>query len=254
MAARSVTDPQPGIANFQAIANSAVDIGALALTLRTAVVVTVVCLLLGYPLAYLIVVAPPRVGGALLSLMLVSLWLSLVARTFAWEVILRDTGIINNLLLGWGIVQTPVGLIRTPLAVTVGMTQVLLPTMVLPMYVVMSRIDRELGLAAAGLGATPWASFVRVFLPLSLPGVLAGSLLVFVLSLGYYITPLLLGGGSSLMIGQLVVDSVEHGEWGYASAIAVVILAMVIGGLLFASRFIRLGSLLGASFRIGADE
>ena len=253
MISKSVTEPQFGLQNFQAFFASSLGINVLFLTIRTAAIVTVVCLVLAYPFAYLIVVGPRRLATVLLGALLVSLWMSLVARTFAWEVILRDTGVINRILLDSGLVSSPVEMMRTPFAVVIGMTHILLPNMVLPMFVVMSQIDPELPKAASSLGATPGRSFWRVFLPLSLPGVAAGCLLVFVLALGFYITPFLLGG-TYLMIGQLVVDKVAILDYGYASAIAVVLLVMTLGGLLLASRLLPLGSILGGSFRVGTDN
>jgi putative spermidine/putrescine transport system permease protein len=253
MALRSFTDPSLGLANYQEFLDSPVGVPSLVRTVQTSAVVTLVCLILGYPLAYLMVMSPPRVAGALLSLMLVSLWLSIVARTFAWEAILRDTGLINRTLIDAGLIDHPLPLIRTPLGVAIGMVQVLLPTMVMPLYVIMSGIDRELPKAAAGLGASPFTSFRRVFLPLSTPGVLAGSLLVFVLAMGFYITPFLLGGGQHLMIGELVVDNVQHLRWGYGSAIAVILLVITLGGLVLASRLIRIGAIFGDTFQIGSD-
>ena len=114
-------------------------------------------------------------------------------RTYAWQVILRDTGVINSSLIGWGLIDRPLDLYQTTTGVLLGMTQILLPFMVLPIFTVMARIDPELTKAAANLGAPPWRAFLRVFLPLSIPGVVAGALLVFVLASGFYITPALLG-------------------------------------------------------------
>ena len=125
--------------------------------------------------------------------MLVPFWSSLLVRTYAWQVILRDTGLINSTLQGWGLIDQPLDLYQTTTGVLLGMTQILLPFMVLPLFTTMARIDPELTKAAANLGASPTRAFLRVFLPLSIPGVLAGSLLVFVLALGFYITPALLG-------------------------------------------------------------
>jgi putative spermidine/putrescine transport system permease protein len=244
IALTSVTRPSPGLENFRTVLSDPLVDRALFLTVATAFAVTAVCLVLGYPIAYLMTVAPAGVSRTFLMLLLVSLWLSQVARTFALQVILNDTGLINQLLIGLGVINGPLPLIRSPLGVTIGMTQILLPTMVLPLYVVMGRIDPDLGRAASGLGAGPAASFLRVFLPLSVPGILTGCLLVFVLSLGFYITPLILGGGGYIMISQLVVQQVQHLNQPIGSADSVVLLVMTLAVLAVAARLVGLGSLL----------
>jgi putative spermidine/putrescine transport system permease protein len=240
IATQSVTQPSLGIDNYVAVVSSNNAIHALVLTIQTSVIVTVTCLILGYPLAYLIYVAPGPLSGVLLILTMVSMFLSQVARTFAWEVILRDTGIVNSMLQGLGLIDGPLPLIRNALGVTIGVTQVLLPTMVLPIWVVMNRIDPEFGRAAASLGASPMRSFLRVFLPLSLPGVAAGCLLVFMLALGAYVTPTMLGGGGYIMLGELIVSQVQHLQWGYGSALAVTLLVLIFAVLAVAARLVRL--------------
>ena len=245
VAIRSVTDPSVGLENYQSVATSLVAPHSFFVTLQISLIVTIICVALGYPLAYMITIAPPRVAGLLLALTLVSLFLSQVARTFAWEVILRDTGIINNALIGLGLISEPLPLIRNSIGVTIGMTNVLLPTMVLPIYVVMQRIDPEVGLAAASLGASPRRSFLRVFLPLSMPGIMAGCLLVFMLALGFYVTPSLLGGGTFVMVGELVVTQFHHLQWGFGSALAMVLLIIVAIVLVVAVRLVGIESMFG---------
>jgi ABC-type spermidine/putrescine transport system permease subunit I len=245
MASRAFTEPTVGFDNFVLLGRNPVIFGSLILTLQTAALVTLVCLVLGYPLAYLLVHVSGRVAAVLLGLVLVSLWLNLVARTFSWQILLRDTGVINKFLIDIGVIDEPLSLIRTPLAVMIGMSHILLPTMVLPLYVVMRRIDAEYGRAAASLGASPVRSFISVFLPLSLSGVLTGCLLVFVLAVGFYITPFLLGGGRFLLVGQLVVDQVLQLRWGPASAIALLLLTVTVACLGVAARAIRIGDVFG---------
>jgi ABC-type spermidine/putrescine transport system permease subunit I len=193
-------------------------------------------------------IVPGRIAGLLLMAVLLPFWSSLLVRTFAWQVILRDTGIINTFLVDLGVISDPIPLIRTILGVILGMSHILLPFMVLPIYAVMRRIDPELSRAAANLGAAPWRAFVRVFVPLSMPGVLAGALLVFVLALGFYITPALLGGLKDQMISQLIVDKVQQAlDWGAASAMAVLLMAITFVVLLVASRLIRLRDVFGSA-------
>jgi ABC-type spermidine/putrescine transport system permease subunit I len=209
---------------------------------------TVVCLIVGYPYAYLMNLVRPRIAGLLLIAVLIPFWSSLLVRTYAWQVILRDTGLINQTLIGAGIIEEPLTLLRTTLGVLLGMSQILLPFMVLPLYSVMRRIDPEYTRAAANLGASPVSAFVRVFVPLSLPGVFAGSLLVFVLALGFYITPALLGSPRDTMISEFIVNTVEGGslDWGLGSAMAMVLMGLTLLVLFIASRFIRLRDMFGA--------
>ncbi len=248
MSLRSVTDPpNAGLANYAEFFGSEADVRVLINTFYIATISTIVCLVIGYPYAYLMNVVRPRVAGLLLIAVLLPFWSSLLVRTFAWEVILRDTGVINSILLNWGVIDKPLTLMRNTLGVIIGMSQILLPFMVLPLYTVMRRIDPELTRAAANLGAPPFAAFRRVFLPLSLPGVIAGSLLVFVLALGFYITPTILGSPRETMISRFIADQVQQRlNWGLASAMAVILMALTFAALFLASRVVRIRDVYGA--------
>lgn len=248
---RSFTDvPKPTddlLANYRRFFESAANLRVLTNTFWVAALSTLVCLALGYPYAYLMNIVRPRIAGLLLIAVLLPFWSSLLVRTYAWEVILRDTGIINSFLLGTGVIDEPIPLIRTTIGVMLGMSQILLPFMVLPLYGVMRSIDPELTRAAANLGASPFAAFRRVFLPLSLPGVLAGSLLVFVLALGFYITPALLGSAKDTMISQFIASAVQQRlDWGIGSTMAVILMGLTLAVLFVASRFIRLRDAFGS--------
>ncbi|HEY7525038.1 MAG TPA: ABC transporter permease [Candidatus Limnocylindrales bacterium] len=250
---RSVTDLPASadgsvIANFQRFFAGEANRRVLGNTFWIAGLSTIVCLAIGYPYAYLMHVVRPRIAGLLLIAVLIPFWSSLLVRTYAWQVILRDTGIVNRSLLDLGVIDEPVTLLRTTFSVLLGMSQILLPFMVLPVYSVMRRIDPEYTRAAANLGAPPFAAFLRVFLPLSLPGVIAGSLLVFVLALGFYITPALLGSPRDTMISEFIVTTVTTGslDWGLGSAMALVLMALTLAVLFVASRFIRLRDVFGA--------
>jgi putative spermidine/putrescine transport system permease protein len=249
MSLRSITDPpDAGISNYTSFFEGDANIRVLGNTFWVALIATVTCLLVGYPYAYLMAIVPGRVAGLLLIAVLLPFWSSLLVRTFAWQVILRDTGIINRFLLDLGVISEPLTLIRTTTGVILGMSHILLPFMVLPIFAVMRRIDPEYGRAAANLGAPPATAFLRVFVPLSLPGVLAGCLLVFVLALGFYITPALLGGLRDQMISQLIVDEVQQAlDWGSASAMAVLLMAITFAVLFVASRFVRLRDVFGSA-------
>jgi putative spermidine/putrescine transport system permease protein len=249
MSLRSLTDPPgAGLSNYAAFFNQAANLRVLGNTLWIAFLSTVTCLVIGYPYAYLMTIVPGRIAGLLLIGVLLPFWSSLLVRTFAWQVILRDTGVINRFLENVGLISQPLPLIRTTLGVIIGMSHILLPFMVLPIYAVMRRIDPEFGRAAANLGASPVRAFVRVFIPLTLSGVVAGSLLVFVLALGFYITPALLGGARDQMISQLIVSEVQQAlDWGSASAMAVLLMAITFAILFVASRMIRLRDVFGSA-------
>ena len=249
MSLRSVTDPPgAGLSNYAKFFEQAAYLRVLTNTFWIALISTVICLLIGYPYAYLMTIVPGRIAGLLLIAVLLPFWSSLLVRTFAWQVILRDTGVINSFLMNVGLISTPLELIRTTMGVILGMSHVLLPFMVLPIFAVMRRIDPELSRAAANLGAAPWRAFVRVVVPLSMPGVLAGALLVFVLALGFYITPALLGGPRDQMISQLIVEQVQRTlDWGFAAAMSVLLMAFTLAILLVASRAVRVQDVFGSA-------
>ena len=186
----SVTTPEPGLGNYTALVADDVTTTIVLRTLLMAAVVTVVCVVVAYPYAYLMTIVSGRWRGVLLAVVLVPFWTSLMARTFAWVVLLQDNGVVNQVLGAVGL--GPVRLLGTTAGVTLAMAQVMLPFVVLPVYTAMRGIDRRLVDAALSLGARPVTAFARVYLPLSLPAVAAGATLVMVLSLGFYVTPVLL--------------------------------------------------------------
>jgi ABC-type spermidine/putrescine transport system permease subunit I len=194
-------------------------------------------LLLGYPVAYALASMSASRANLLMIFILVPFWTSILVRTYAWMVLLGRDGLINEVLMGLRLADQPAELLNTRLAVYIGMVHILLPFMILPLYAVMRGIDRNLMRAAENLGARPWQVFRRVFLPLSLPGVAAGCLLVFILSLGFYITPSLLGGQRDIMISMLIQQQVTQLRWGFASALG---LALLVISLIFYLAFVRL--------------
>jgi putative spermidine/putrescine transport system permease protein len=195
-----------------------------------------VSLVLGYPVAFVLARVDPAKSNLLMILVLVPFWTSILVRTYAWMVLLGQQGIINQLLLSLGVIDEPVRLLNTTFAVYVAMVHVLLPFMILPLYGVMRGIDENLLRAAQGLGARPINVFRQVVLPLSLPGVSAGCLLVFILALGFFITPALVGGPQDLMIAVLIQQQVDLFNWPLASALAVLLLA---AALLIFAVFVR---------------
>ena len=243
---RSVIDPTLTGTHVQELTSSAAAIKIILITFRIAFTVTIGCLLLGYPVAYLLSSINPRVGNLLMILVLIPFWTSILVRTYAWMVILGNSGLINNLLTGLHVIPQPLPLIFNEFSVHVGMIHILLPFMILTLYGGMRGIDRNLLRAAQNLGASPWIAFLRVFLPLSLPGIFGGCLLVFILSLGFYITPSLLGGPSDYMISMFMAVQVnELLDWGYAALLALILLASTIAIFLIFSRFVRLDRLYG---------
>jgi putative spermidine/putrescine transport system permease protein len=205
---------------------------ALRNTAEISIWVTVLSLALGYPLAYLMTVVSGRVRTLLIVLVLVPFWTSVLVRTFAWMVILGKRGIINQILVGWGVIDRPLALIYNMLGVQIGMVHVLLPFMVFPLLSVMARIDITLVSAARSLGASPRQAFLRIFLPLSLPGVSAGCVLVFLLAVGFYITPALLGGEGQVTFSTLIELVVrDFLDWNFGASLGVFLLTVV--GTLF---------------------
>ena len=201
-------------------------------TFVVSLTITGLCLLFGYPLAHFIAHAPPRRAGLLLALVLVPFWTSLLVRTTSWIVLLQGQGVINDILVALGLVSDDgrLALIYNMTGTFVAMTHVLLPFMVLPLYSVMRGIPRSHMNAAASLGARPAQGFLRVYWPQTLPGVGAGSLLVFILAIGYYITPALVGGSTGQLISNMVAYHMQTSlNWGLASALGGIILVCVIG-------------------------
>ena len=200
-------------------------------TLTVSVVITVICLILGYPVAYLIANSPPSRSNLLLLLVLVPFWTSLLVRTTSWIVLLQNQGVINDLLVAIGLTteEGRIPMIYNMTGTLVAMTQILLPFMVLPLYAVMRTIAPSQMRAAAALGATFGQGFVRVYWPQTLPGVAAGSLLVFILSIGYYITPALVGGRTGQLISNLIAYHMQQSlNWGLAAALGAILLVCVV--------------------------
>jgi ABC-type spermidine/putrescine transport system permease subunit I len=198
----------------------------LADTFRIALLVTAFTLALGYPVAWFLASAPPRWAAVGLFCLILPFWTSVLIRTYAWSVILGRNGVLNRALLDAGAIEEPLRLLNNEIGVLIGMVHVLLPYMVFPVYAVMRRQDPTLLLASRGLGASGPQTFLRVFLPLTVPGILAGTTLVFVLALGFFITPAILGGGRVMMIAVLIEHQVRGlSNWPFAAALSAVLLA-----------------------------
>jgi len=246
MLVTSVTDPHLSLAHYQRIFTVPLYTHVMLNTFLTSLIVTALCLVLGYPVAYVMARRTDWVSTVLLTIVAMSFWTGFLVRTYAWLVILGNKGPLVATYHALGLGSPAPKLLFTSFASTLGMTHILLPYMILALFAVMKKIEPDHLKAAASLGARPWAAFSEVFLPLSLPGVVNGSLLVFVICLGFFVTPILLGTPRDMMISQLINQQIEELlAWGFASAVAVILL--VATGLILGvyNRFAGLDRLWG---------
>lgn len=221
------TDPQPGMQNVEWFFSQSVNLDVLWRTIVISFWVMVICVVVAYPFAYFMTSVSASTRSWLMLMVLIPFLTSTVVRTFAWVLLLQDSGPIGNILKIFGVEQ--LGIMRTPAAVLIGMAQVLLPFVVLPMFSTMSQIDRRLLTAAESLGATRTRAFLSVYLPLSLTGVAAGALLCFVMALGFYITPAMLGSSQETFLSTLIQGQVQGlGQWGHGAIIALVLLIVTL--------------------------
>jgi putative spermidine/putrescine transport system permease protein len=219
----------PGLGNYVELLTDETYARVLFNTFMVAGVVTVVSLLLGYPVAWLLVILPGRVSRWLFAILLLSMWTNLVARTYAWLVLLQRTGVINRALMYIGVTDHPIPLVNNLVGVTIGMTYIMLPFVVFPLQTRLATLDPAIMQVAAISGARPSQVFFRVLLPLSLPGIYAGGLMVFVMALGYYVTPAMLGGTSNMMLAELIGVQVQTLlNWGLGSAAAFILLSVTL--------------------------
>ena len=215
------------------------------ITFEVSILTTLVCILIGYPLAYFLAQLPQRIAGIFMLTVLLPFWTSLLVRTYAWLVLLQKKGLLNEFAMQIGLWETPVKLVHNMTGTLIGMAHIMLPFLVLPLYGAMRRIEPDLMQAAANLGAKPVQAFWKVFFPMSLPGMVAGSLIVFVLCLGFYVTPAVLGGGRVVMVATQITAILENQfNWGAASALGVVLLIATLFILYLAGRMLKLDNVL----------
>ena len=209
-------------------------------TFKIAAIVTLLTLALGYPVAY-VMATSGRVWQLVgIAFVLLPFWTSILVRTYAWMVMLGRNGVVNRTLIGWGVIDSPLPLLNNLAGVLIGMVHVLLPYMILPVFNAVKNVDPNLVLAAEGLGAPRWRAFLRVTLPLTMHGVAAGVTLVFTLSLGFFITPALLGGGRVVMVANLIEEQVrELLNWAFAGALSAILLALTLAAFWGISRIAR---------------
>lgn len=224
---RGFTDPELGIANYERILSRGPYLKVLWITVETAGIVTILCALLAYPVAYVMSTSRWTIANFMVGFVVVSLWTSVVVRSYAWMVVFQRRGVLNEILVTTGLLEKPFSFLPGTLAVNIGMVHIMLPFMLLPMLATMRSIDRTLISAAGVMGANPWMAFYKVFFPLSLPGVGAGSALVFMMSLGFFITPALLGGPRHMMAAVLIEQQANRLlDWGLAAALSTVLLLL----------------------------
>jgi len=215
--------------NYLLVFTDDLYLAALLGSLWIALVCTVLCLLIGYPMAYAIATAPERARVPLLMLVVLPFWTSFLIRVYAWMGILKSNGLLNNFLLWLGVIDQPLQILHTPLAIYIGIVYSYLPFMILPLYANLTRLDFSLLEAAADLGCRPWRAFLSVTLPLSGPGIVAGSMLVFIPAVGEFVIPDLLGGPQSLMVGKMLwTEFFSNKDWPLASALAIVLLGLLV--------------------------
>ncbi len=243
----SVTEPQPGFGNYAALLTNMGVQRVIATTLRICVITTAVALLLGYALAYVITLAPPWAQRWWLLGVLLPLWISVLVRAFAWVTLLRRQGLVNEGLQAAGIIDQPLPLVWNEFGIIVGMVHYMVPYAVLPMLASMREIDPRLLAASRGLGASRFTTFGRVFLPLSSPGLIAAGVLVFIFSLGFYITPAILGGGKTLMAAEWIkLQILDIVRWGLGTMLATVMVVAILVTLGVFSRVVNLRRLFGS--------
>jgi putrescine transport system permease protein len=227
--------PHLNFGNYGFLFTDPLYISSYLYSIKVAAVSTLCCLLIGYPMAYAIAHATPTWRTVLLMMVVLPFWTSFLLRVYAWIGLLKNNGVINNILMYFGIIHEPLSMLQSDFAVYIGIVYSYLPFMILPLYANLEKHDNTLLEAAADLGATPMTAFFRITLPQSLAGIIAGSLLVFIPAVGEYVVPSLLGRTDQLMIGRVLSDEFfENRDWPVASAVAIlVLLALVIPIMLF---------------------
>jgi putative spermidine/putrescine transport system permease protein len=244
----SVTEPRPGLGNYALLIDNAGVKRVLWTTFRIGAITTLISVALAYLVAYAMLHATPRQRQAAFVFVLLPFWISVLVRAFAWVALLRSGGILNTLLRDFGFIDRPLALIYNEIGVVIGMVHYMTPMAVLTLFANMQGIDRRLVTAARGLGASRREAFWRVFLPLSLPGIVAAGILVFIFSLGFYITPAILGGGKTLMVAEYIsIMITETLNWGTGTMMASSLMIAVFVLLAILSRVVDLRRLFGAA-------
>ena len=230
--------------NYERMVKSKAYIRIFLTTFKISILTTIICAAIGYPLAYFMSQISRKWANICMIGVLIPFWTSLLVRTYAWLVLLQKKGLLNNMAIEMGIISEPIKLVHNTTGTLIGMVHIMLPFLILPLYANMRAIDKDTLKAASSLGATPTRAFWTVFFPLSLPGLLAGLLIVFVLCLGFYVTPAILGGGKVIMAAMKISSNIElYFSWGAASALGVVLLVVTALILFIASKLVSIDQL-----------
>ena len=248
MLLRSVNDPTWTLANYATLFEDVVFQKTFWITLNTSVIVTLGCLILGYPVAMGLVRAK-SMAPFILVIILLPFWTSVLVRSYAWMVLLGRHGLVNEALIALGMIDRPIRILNTTLATQIAMIHILLPYMILPIANALRQIDPSLIRAASGLGSTPFMTFRQVILPLSMSGVAAGTLLTFVLALGFYITPAMVGGPRDITLSMLIAQQVDRLNWAYAATLSAILLATALALLAVARKLPGVGNAFKTSMR-----
>ncbi|MCK0101995.1 ABC transporter permease [Pseudohalocynthiibacter aestuariivivens] len=244
----SLTDPEPGLQNYQKLYTNDTLLRIIWTTFRICLITTIISVAFGYSIAYAMVHAHKKRQKLMLTLLLVSFWISILVRTFSWLMLLGHNGLLNNALETLNIISEPVAFVRNELGVLIGMVHYMVPYAVLPLLVNMQTLDTRVMSASRNLGATGSQTFFRIYLPLTKPGIVAACLLVFILSLGFYVTPAILGGGKVLMVAEYIsVQLLVTLKWGTAAMLAALMLFGVLALLYIMSKFMKLSTVFGGS-------
>ncbi|HBD90517.1 MAG: ABC transporter permease [Rhodobacteraceae bacterium GWE1_64_9] len=227
---RSVTEPELGLQNYVTLVGSSTYARIFFNTFFVSGVVTLITVLIAFPVAWALAVMPRLWASVVFAVILLSMWTNLLSRTYAWMVLLQQTGLINRSLMALGLIDAPIQLTNNLVGVTIGMVYIMLPFMILPLMGVIKKIDPAILQAAALCGASRWQALWRVLVPLATPGIASGALMVFVMSLGYYVTPSLLGGTANMMLAELIAQQVQSLlNWGMGGAAAFLLLIVTLG-------------------------
>ena len=244
----SLSDPEPGLQNYSKLVESDTLARIMWTTIRICVITTGFSVILGYSVAYAMVHAYRREQSFMLTFLLVSFWISILVRTFSWLMLLGRKGPINEGFEAIGLISEPVAFMRNELGVLIGMVHYMIPYAVLPLLVNMQTLDQRVMSASRNLGASASQTFFRIYLPMTTPGIVASALLVFILSLGFYVTPAVLGGGKVLMVAEYIsVQLLVTVKWGVAAMLAALMLAGVLAMLWIMSKFMKLSTVFGGA-------
>ncbi len=244
----SLSDPEPGLQNYSKLVESDTLARIMWTTIRICVITTGFAVILGYSVAYAMVHAYRREQSFMLTFLLVSFWISILVRTFSWLMLLGRKGLVNESLEVIGLISEPVAFMRNELGVLIGMVHYMIPYAVLPLLVNMQTLDQRVMSASRNLGASASQTFFRIYLPMTRPGIVASALLVFILSLGFYVTPAVLGGGKVLMVAEYIsVQLLVTLKWGVAAMLAALMLAGVLVMLWIMSKFMKLSTVFGGT-------